>query len=335
MSMKIPAVAQAALLCGAFLFGVEAMALPGNGAALPPAEAALDTRMAEEVIEVAPANNILEGAIFDADGNLLFCDVTERKVKMLTGDGRISTLVTLPELCPGGLGIAPDGRLFIAALDLARGKGAVFAWDSGKNVLEMIVPEEAGYWPNDLVFDQKGGFYFSDFRGSSTNPTGGIYYVAPDLIKIESVLTNLAQANGVALSPDGKTLWATEFAKNRLHRMELATPVSSTPIGTSVPYHFIGAAPDSMRVDAEGNVYVAIYGQGRYLIFNDNGIPIGQILLPDRELGMNLLSTSLAVQPNSKHIYMVTSSEKEKGAKIFHSESVGNGQVPPVFDLKK
>jgi len=30
-----------------------------------------------------------------------------------------------------------------------------------------------------------------------------------------------------------------------------------------------------MRADADGNVYVAIYGQGRVLAFNRNGIPIG------------------------------------------------------------
>lgn len=48
-----------------------------------------------------------------------------------------------------------------------------------------------------------------------------------------------------------------------------------------------------MRVDGKGNVYVAIYGQGRVLVFNNKGIPIGQILLPEREKGLNLLSTSL------------------------------------------
>jgi lactonase len=35
-----------------------------------------------------------------------------------------------------------------------------------------------------------------------------------------------------------------------------------------------------MRADADGNLYVAIYGQGRVLVFNKNGLPIGQILLP-------------------------------------------------------
>ena len=53
--------------------------------------------------------------------------------------------------------------------------------------------------------------------------------------------------------------------------------------GALIPYHFVGRAPDSMRTDSEGNVYVAMNRQGRVLVFNPYGMPIGQILLPGRE----------------------------------------------------
>ena len=52
-----------------------------------------------------------------------------------------------------------------------------------------------------------------------------------------------------------------------------------------------------MRMDSDGNVYVAMYGQGRILVFNRNGIPIGQVLLPGRENGHKLESTSMALSP--------------------------------------
>jgi aryl-alcohol dehydrogenase-like predicted oxidoreductase len=48
---------------------------------------------------------------------------------------------------------------------------------------------------------------------------------------------------------------------------------------------------DGARVDSAGNVYVAISGQGRVIVFNRNGLPIGQIVLPDRDKGRNLKST--------------------------------------------
>ncbi|WP_211949764.1 SMP-30/gluconolactonase/LRE family protein [Cupriavidus yeoncheonensis] len=114
----------------------------------------------------------------------------------------------------------------------------------------MIVPPVAGFMPNDLVFDARGGFYFIDFKGNATEPKGGVYYAAPDLTTIKPVLPNLAMANGLALSPDGKTLWATEFGRNLLHRIELADATTIAPIGSAIAYHFVGPAPDSMRADA-------------------------------------------------------------------------------------
>ncbi len=47
------------------------------------------------------------------------------------------------------------------------------------------------------------------------------------------MLPRLAMANGVALSPDGKALWATEFSRNLLHRVELADATTVAPFGTA------------------------------------------------------------------------------------------------------
>jgi lactonase len=187
--------------------------------------------------------------------------------------------------------------------------------------MQTIVPATAGYMPNDLVFDARGGLYFSDFRGISTEPRGGAYYVAPDFKTITPVLPNLAMANGIALSPDGQQLWITEFSRNLLHRVELTDATTITPIGTAIPYHFTGPAPDSMRVDNDGNLYVAVYGQGRVLVFNKNGIPIGQVLLPGRDEGHNLWSTSMAIRPETNYLYIVTSDGNGgQGATIFRAK---------------
>jgi lactonase len=195
--------------------------------------------------------------------------------------------------------------------------------------MQTIVPVTAGYMPNDLVFDAKGGIYFSDFRGISTEPKGRVYYVSPDLMTITPVLPHLAMANGIALSPDGTELWVSEFARNVPHRVVLAAPTTIAPVGSAIPYHFIGPAPDSMRADSNGNVYVAIYGQGRVLAFNTNGIPIGQILLPGRDEGHNLQSTSMAIKPGTNDVYIVTTDGNGgQGATIFHAKAFANFQIP-------
>ena len=235
---------------------------------------------------------LLEGGVgingslaFDRDGNLLLCDVSGRRVLRLTPDKLLSTVVSEEKLHPGGLAVHKDGRIFIAAMDITKGIGSAVSVKPNGSGMQAIVPREAGYMPNDLVFDARGGFYFTDFRGASTDPKGGIYYVSPDFGTITPVLPRLALANGIALSPDGKELWATEFSRNLLHRVELADATTSTPFGTAIAYHFTGPAPDSMRADVDGNLYVAMHGQGRVLVFNGNGIPIGHVLLPDREEG--------------------------------------------------
>lgn len=296
---------------------------------VPPAEQGLPTEIAEDWFTVSPTNKILEGAIFDAQGNLLFCNVSDRKVMRIGPEKQAETVLSLEELAPGGLALHEDGRLFIAALDLAGGKGAILAWSPLTGKTETILPVEAGYWPNDLVLDMNGGLYFSNFRRQDASPAGGIYYMPPDYSSVTPVMPKLAQANGVALSPDGKTIWATEFAKNRLHRAQLQDETTLTPTGLAVPWHFTGPAPDSMRVDSDGNVYVAIYGQGRVLIFNKNGLPVGQILLPGRDQGLNLLSTSLAIDPRARELFIVSSNDdSEKEAAIFRAPAIAKGQKP-------
>ena len=96
-----------------------------------------------------------------------------------------------------------------------------------------ILAPEAGYVPNDLVFDPQGGLYMSDFRGTSTLALGGVYYFPPALDTMAPVLPGLCMANGVALSPDGKVLWSTEFGAGRLHRAELRAPGALAQSGSS------------------------------------------------------------------------------------------------------
>jgi lactonase len=87
-----------------------------------------------------------------------------------------------------------------------------------------------------------------------------------------------------------------------------------------------------MRADADGNVYVAMYGQGRVLAFNRNGIPIDQVLLPGRDAGHNLASTSLAIDPGRNELYAVGSAmDKGQGATVFRTKSFSRGLPPASF----
>lgn len=304
----------------------QVVALPSSVVPVPPAERGLVTVVANGRMPVPGATKDLEGACFDASGNLLFSDVQGGRVMKRDPRGRISALVTLTGLQPGGLAIH-DGRIFIAAGN-GRGGGAVVSIKPDGSDLRTVVPVSAGFMPNDVVFARDGSFYFTDARGTADNPIGGVYLVAAGGGTPEPVLTHVAVANGIALSPDGKTLWVGEFGANRLHRIGLATPTTATPFASTIAYYFIGPAPDSMRVDAQGHVYVAMYGQGRIMVFAPSGLPVGQILLPDRDTGNDLHSTSMAIRPGTHDLAIVTSDgEGGRGASIFGARAFGGALV--------
>ena len=69
--------------------------------------------------QVSSEGHTLEGAISDGKGNLLFCDVTRREVLRLDASRKASVLVHFDTVAPGGLALHKDGRLFIAAINLA------------------------------------------------------------------------------------------------------------------------------------------------------------------------------------------------------------------------
>lgn len=289
---------------------------------IPPGERGVQTVIAAPWFKVSSEALALEGPAFDRAGSLLFTDASHGQVFRLTPDRQLTKVVGPNTLGLGGLALHRDGRIFAAGTGNMTSGGSVIAVNPDGTGLTPIVPPAAGYVVNDLVFDAQGGFYFTDFRGSSTDPQGGVYYVAPDLRAITPVLPHLAMANGVALSPDGKTLWVTEFSRNLLHRVELQDAITPTTLGTAVAYHFTGPAPDSLRIDSDGNVYVALYGQGRVLVLNPHGIPIGQVLLPGRDEGHNLNSTSMALRPGTNELYIVThDSRGQQGAAIFQARA--------------
>ena len=147
----------------------------------------------------------------------------------------------------------------------------------------------------------------------------------PDHETVKPVLPRMCGANGVALSPDGKVLWATEYFANRLHRIDLREPGVIARSGSMVPYHFAGRAPDSMRTDSAGNAYVAMQRQGRILVFSPFGVPIGQILLPGREDNRFLQCTSLAIKPGSRELLIVGWDLNGGGSMIFSASGPAPG----------
>lgn len=65
-------------------------------------------------------------------------------------------------------------------------------------------------------------------------------------------------------------------------------------------------------------------GQGRFLVFNPNGFPIGNILLPGREHGDMLKSTHAALRPGSDDIYLCSADLETGTSAIFVAKAYAN-----------
>lgn len=290
---------------------------------LPMAEADLPTVEAVEYFKVSDEALQLECPVFDAAGDLLFCEVFGGRVYKLTPDKTLTTVLGENDLRPAGLEVHKNGRIYMAELGDFDTRGSIVSMAADGTDIQDIVPKDAGLLADDLVFDKNGGFYFTDFKGGSSQPTGGVYYVGPDGGEPVSVLPNLRIANGIGLSADGNTLWVTELAGGKLHRVSLSDATTIAPFGAVVTYTFTGAGPDSLRLDEEGNVYVAMYGQARVLVFNPLGLPIGQYLLPGRDEGHNLRSTSIVIRPGTDELLILTNDwEKGQGSTIFAARAL-------------
>ncbi|MOA63970.1 Lactonase drp35 [compost metagenome] len=58
-------------------------------------------------------------------------------------------------------------------------------------------------------------------------------------------------------------------------------------------------------------------------MINPNGLPIGQILLPGRETGHFLFSTSMALKPGTREVYLVANDGgRGQGSVIFRARGV-------------
>lgn len=291
-------------------------------------EKALQTIVATEYLKIENAS-FLEGTVYDKNGNLYFVDCPTGTVFRVTPDKALSVAFVAPEwVTPASVKIGRDGRLFLAGLGNFTDAGCIISCNPDGTDLKVVVPPSAGHVIDELIFDDKGGIYFADATGHPTNPTGGVYYLSPDFKTITPVLQNLAFANGLVLSADQKVLFVTEMSGGRLHRVQLGEDGISIGFSSAnVPYYFTGTpGPDSATMDSDDNVYVAMFQQGKVLVFNAHGYPIGQILIPGREKGENTWSTHVAFIPGTDQLVICTADMcGSNGAMLYAARGFAKG----------
>lgn len=294
---------------------------------IPPSEQGIPTVTASYWVQAVDGEAILEGVHFDRTGETLYFVECKRnrvmKVDMATK--QVSVFYDLEAANPGigvsAVKIHKDGRIFVACCnkDYKTGGEVIYINPDGSGHTSVL----KGYVVNDMVFDPNGGFYITHFVGIVGNEIGGVYHISPDYSKVTPILEHLAGPNGIGLSTDGRLLWVSETNRSQILRIELEEDgVTVPPFGVSVVYHTIASlGPDSIYVDDDDNVYCAMMGQARVMVFNQHGWPIGQVLMPEREKGLNPRSSHPTVRPGTRELYICTSGDSGEGAWIVRAGS--------------
>ncbi len=277
----------------------------------------VQTVIAEPFLQVHNERGVhTEGLCFDRNGNLYYTVIYSGKVCRINMETKeITEVWSDSDSKPASVKIHRDGRLFISCLN-KNNNGRLFSINPDGSGYRDIISADRGYNIDDIAFLSDGSFFFSDMRGDLTHRIGGVYHVSPDYGTITPFMPDMASPNGVAVSTDESVLWVTECHSGLIHRA-LLSGYRTKNVVNYVPGYF---GPDSCEIDADDNLYVAMCGQGRVLVFNYYGFLIGQILLPGREKGLNLWSTHTYIRPGTDEIYIISCDDNgDEGSWIFRA----------------
>ncbi len=185
------------------------------------------------------------GLILDKDGNLLVCEHGNRRISSVTPEGQWSVLVDEYE-------------------------------------------EKKLNSPNDLVWHSNGWLYFTDppygLAQMDDDPAkeidfNGVFRFNPADGTLEALAPRQSRPNGIAFSPDEKTLYvsnsdASEKAWFAYDVLDDGT-LGSGRVFYDVTQETAEGAPDGLKVDRNGNVFAT--GPGGVWIFSPDGTHLGTI----------------------------------------------------------
>lgn len=241
-----------------------------------------------------------EGPVVLPDGSVAVVEIESGNV-VRVGPGGAKEVIAHVGGGPNGMAMGPAGQLFVCnnggfnwvshddGFLRPHGRADSYAnagiqrVDLASGKVEMLYDNCDGvplFGPNDIVFDGKQGFWFTDHGKSHDRimDRGALYYARTDGSLIREAAFSVITANGVGLSPDGQTVYATETETGRLWAWaivgegELAKEPWPSPAGGK----FIGGASgyqrfDSLAVEADGNICVASLVAGGISVFAPGG----------------------------------------------------------------
>lgn len=228
----------------------------------------------------------VEGPLRDTDGGLLFTNNQAGRILKLAPDGSISTWFEAP-ISTNAITRTPGGEI-VGTLQKILAIGAVKP-GAEPRILADKYDGKPFNRPNDLVADKRGNIYFSDTvpLGSTGTPAlpSSLYYIGVDG-KLTLIAADIPRPNGVALSPDERTLYVANTSGEWVLAYDLdakGVPGKRREFARlATPPAQGGAAPasgaDGLVIDEKGRLYAATTLGVQ--VFAADGSALGTIVLP-------------------------------------------------------
>ena len=261
--------------------------------------------------EVTVASDVLgaEGPLY-VDGNLYYVGWIANTLSKW--DGRTTTVLNNTPGCGhNGLALTKQQTLLIACTD---DPGAILEVDmTGKQLRRWAADRDGRTFAggiNDVVVTANGGAYATVFGPYVDLPTaviGKLLYLAPGGRQWVEVAGDLNYANGVGVSPDQKTLYVSETVGNCIKKFTINADGSLSHRSNFVLLNLLvknkneswWLGPDSMKIDGNGNIYVAQWFGGKVLKLSPDGK-----LLHVFEIAAGDGTTNVAFGDGGKNLYV-------------------------------
>ncbi len=204
----------------------------------------------------------MEGPLWVKQGYLVFSDIYNSRIMKMSAPDQPGIYRDYTNAANGN-SMDVQGRLYSCERD---GHRVVRMEKDG--TVSVIASEYDGKRlnsPNDVVVRRDGQVYFSDPASDAVlEPRelgfNGVYHVTPEG-KI-SLVGKMPRPNGVAVTPDGKTLYVADTQQRKILAYDLDAQGNASR--ERVFIEGIDGGPDGLRVAANGNLYIACRGIAIY-----------------------------------------------------------------------
>ncbi|KAG8416433.1 hypothetical protein J3458_007019 [Metarhizium acridum] len=249
--------------------------------------------------------SLAEGPFFENGTNSLrFVDIKKKRVHTVSLSKGVSSLHTIQlDICPTVTadieGIDPRERILLgvkyglAVLDRETGAYEILA--------QFNDPNNERLRSNDGAADPHGLFWvgsMTDFGQGEFQPEGSLFRFSKD--GKEEVVKGLTIPNSIGWSPDNKTMYYTHSKARQIFALDYDTVSGAVSNHRLFYKHPTSGEPDGFRIDVDGNLWTAVYGESKVLKINPEGKVVGQVTLPTRNItcvqfvGTELIITSAA-----------------------------------------